>query len=635
MCGFIACFGRLPPEPMMRRSLDQILHRGPDDSGIHQSSNAWMGFRRLSIQDLSPAGHQPMVFGNGRFILTFNGEIYNFRELRRKHLGDVPHHSSGDTEVLGQMLERMPVIEVLSALRGMFAFIWYDTHLESVVAARDQFGIKPLYFEAKAGQICIGSELKSLIQLSPERSLNPDGLHSYLAFGSVSAPSSILSGVQSLGPGEWLEWNKADGLRTGSWNQQKWKPSEQWMKGGMSEWRETVRETVFASLKAHLVSDVEVGVFLSGGIDSSLVACAMHHLGHEKLKAFSIGYEQDVGVPDESGIAERTARHLGADFEREIITSSGLFEDFDKYIRAMDQPTGDALNTYLASRVAAKSVKVAMSGVGVDEWFGGYTYQKALYSAHKLGLTGATARIAIPILQAICGESALGKSHSAFRKIAQLLRILRHPDLVAMHAESRRFFADHEIAGAVTGSVVSSPASLTMETLREIAPDSFRNQLLALDSAGFLRNTLLRDADWSSMAHSLELRTPFVDRGVFGLASALPPDAKLTSSGGKKVFRECFTDILPDWILNDTKKKTFTLPKADWMRKPIWRNRIEDTLRSRSFSDRGILEKGMVEKVLGDFYSFRRGRSDFFVVCQKVWLLFVLEEWCRHHVDRN
>lgn len=631
MCGFINWFGGGADEARLQSGLAAITHRGPDDSGIHRSPDAWLGFRRLSIQDLSAAGHQPMVFGNGRFVLTFNGEIYNFRELRQKHLENIPHRSSGDTEVLGQMLERMPVGEVLNALRGMFAFVWYDSHLGKVVAARDQFGIKPLYFWADGGRLCAGSELKSLVRIVPGLSLDPDGLRSYLAFGSVSAPDSMLCGVKSLQAGECLEWDQADGPLVRRWNRQQWKPSGQRMKGGMPEWREAVRESVFGSVQAHLVSDVEVGVFLSGGLDSSLLACAMHHLGHPKLKAFSIGYEQDVGVPDESGIAERTARHLGASFEKEVITSAGLFADFDRYILAMDQPTGDALNTYLASRVAAKSVKVAMSGVGVDEWFGGYTYQKAMYLSHRLGLTGSAARKMLPLLQAVCGENALGKTHPAFRKASQLFRILAHPDLVAMHAASRRFFHDDQIGHIGTGR--SGPSSLGMEELREMAPDSFRNQLLALDSAGFLRHTLLRDADWSSMAHSLELRTPFVDKAIFELAAALPPEAKLTASGGKRVFRECFTDILPHWILDDRKKKTFTLPKADWMRKPQWRERIGDTLRSQRFDDRGIMGRRIVEKTLDDFYSFRRGRSDFFAVCQKVWLLFVLEEWCRHHID--
>ena len=636
MCGFAGCFGSVPSPGRLKRVLLALTARGPDDEGTYQDSAGWVGFRRLSILDLSPAGHQPMVFANGRYVLAFNGEIYNFRDLRTRFLAGVEHHSTGDTEVLGQMLERMPVENVLPELRGMFAFVWYDTREEVVVAARDHYGIKPLYFHSEVESLYVSSEIRALLELGIGRELNSAALLDCLSVGSVQSPGSILMGVRNLPPGHLLRWSQTDGLKMQGWYRATWKPKSEWMKGGMPAWREAVRETVFNSIRAHLESDVEVGVFLSGGLDSSLVASAMRHLGHTKLKAFSIGYEQDAGVPDESSTAARTAEYLGADFECEIITSAGLLSDFDSYIRAMDQPTGDALNTYLASRLAARSVKVAMSGVGIDEWFGGYTYHRALQRARETGLTHPLLRMAMPALERLFAEKGLGRYHPGFHKAGQLARLLKSGSLIDIHTTVRSFFKQHELADSpLLGGFDAWPAPYSEEELTTVAPDSFRHRLFALETRTFLQNTLLRDADWASMAHSLELRTPFVDTGIFELAATLPPEAKLTPASGKHVIRECFKDILPPWILDDKKKKTFTLPKMKWMRENAWRERIQDVLRSDRFRNRGILSQRATEQALDDFYSHSFTGISGFLASQKVWILFVLEEWMRAHIDSH
>ena len=634
MCGFIGCFGAVSSPERLTRALHSLAARGPDDEGCYQDAASWIGFRRLSILDLSLAGHQPMVFGNGRHVLAFNGEIYNHRELRTRLLAGVEHRSSGDTEVLGQLLERLPVEQVLAELRGMYAFLWYDTREQVLVAARDRYGIKPLYFHAAEGRLALASELRALLELEVARDLDPSGLLDYLAVGSVQSPSSILREVINVPPGHRLQWSQAHGIKMEPWYRPSWQAKPAWMKGGMPAWREAVRKTVFASIQAHLESDVEIGVFLSGGLDSSLVASVMRHLGHGKLKAFSIGYEQDAGVPDESSIAARTADYLGAKFECEVITSADVLAGFDSYIQAMDQPTGDALNTYLVSRVAARSVKVAMSGVGVDEWFGGYTYHRALQAAWSAGLMRPGLNKVMPTMARLLCPKGLGRLHPIFLKASHLAGLLQAPDLIGIHTLARSFFRRDDFTDSQQlGGLAAWRGAFTPDELRQDAPGSMRHQLFALETSTFLQNTLLRDCDWSSMAHSLELRTPFVDQEVFELAAHLPPEAKLTCRSSKRVMRECFQDILPPWILDDRKKKTFTLPKMKWMREKAWAERIQDTLRSARWQDRGFMSRRATALALNDFYSTATAGDSGFLRSQKVWLLFVLEEWLRAHID--
>lgn len=637
MCGFLGCFGELPSVERRRTGLKQIELRGPDAEGVFENETAWIGFRRLSIQDLSEHGDQPMTFDEGRYVLVFNGEIYNHHDLRQTHLEGVAHQSTGDTEVLGQMLERLPLTEVLPLLRGMFAFLWFDTKTGELLAARDRFGIKPLYYQVDAKKISLASELKSLIVLEKEVHVDRHGLASFLASGSVASPSTMIEGLHCLQPGHFLRWSLAkseDGVQIEKWHILKWKPKSEWLQGGMPAWREETRERVFDSIRAHLVSDVEVGVFLSGGIDSSLVACAMKHVGHEKLKAFSVGYEQDSGVPDESSVAERTAKHLGAKFSREIVTSDSLFEDFDSYIAVMDQPTGDALNTYLASKVAGREVKVVMSGVGVDEWFGGYRFHRAFLQAENAGLlklpgrrVGAAALLQIFKLL----PAGLKKRGAQAQYFAELMQ---ECGLRELQLAARTFFNEDDLLRNGFWAREIQRDRLGDDWFKAVAPDSFSHQLYALETESFLQNTLLRDADWASMSQSIELRTPFVDQGIFELSAMLPPEAKLTPKINKRVFRECFTDILPEWITADQKKKTFTLPKSKWMRERRWYERIQDVLRSESFESRGILKKATLAATLDDFHAARQAHKHAaFVRDQKIWMLFILEEWLRCHLD--
>jgi len=508
----------------------------------------------------------------------------------------------------------------------MFAFAWWDREERSLVVARDHFGIKPLFYALRGRELFIGSELRSVARLAQvPLGLSKRALAQYFRWGAVQAPDTIIDGVECLPPGHLLRWSQGE-LKIERWFTPSWP--------GRSEWhahRDDVRKAVLGSVESHLVSDVPVGVFLSGGLDSSLMAACMKHLGQSDVQAFSIGYEENAGVPDESDTAERTAKHLGCRFVRERLTADSLFAKLDGYFASLDQPTGDALNTYLVSQLAAQHVKVALSGLGADEWFAGYNYHRLARLARlsplsriALGrVTGAGSRF----IESFLPQSA--KGHKAWKALLYASGGAGQT-AAEIHTQGRTIMSPAALAQLL--GMVSSEAhrctednALRSHLIAEIdtrAPDSWLNQLLLLETETYLANTLLRDNDCTSMAHSLELRVPLVDRDIFALAGRVKPSDKLSMTTGKKILRDAFRDLLPDWINHDTQKKTFTLPLMKWMRTPKWQSRIRDTLQNPRLVD-AAATKRLVDRYFADTTDTKAAWH----LSQPVWMLFVLESW--------
>lgn len=632
MCGFITWFGAGCKGRNLPSALASITHRGPDDQGVESDDWSWMGFRRLAILDLSAAGHQPMIFGDGRYRLVFNGEIYNYAELRTRYLQDVRLDSGGDTAVLGALLERMPLEKVLGELRGMFSFVWYDCLDRTVKAARDHFGIKPLYYlETADGGLGLASEMRALdYACGHSLSLDTTAVGDYFRWGAVQGPHSLLEGLRTLSPGHWLEKRERAPLTTGRWFTPEWRPDVS-RKRSTSDWKEKTRSEVLHSVKAHLVSDVPVGVFLSSGLDSSIIACALKELGQRKFTAFSIGYEDGSGVEDESRQAQRSAKFFGAEFHAEVIGPDTLFNGFEKYIESLDQPTGDGFNTFLVVGLAAQHVKVALSGLGADEFFCGYTFHRMLHKASEWGLRSLPSRkFLLPFLQFLGSNPRLADRSAFLRKGAAFSRMMRHESLGAIYREWRGMMPEMDIA-TLTG--MSQPAGGGLDSLPDVTDlqrlggDEEAHRLLALESQCYLPNTLLRDNDCVSMAHSLELRTPFVDREIFALSSKMPSDQKLNGQVGKKILREAFADLLPPWVKEEKLKKTFTLPLMKWLRSPQWKGRIDDVLRSRGGFIRGQGGGAALDHILARFHEQNAYDKSAWHTSQRVWLCLVLEAW--------
>jgi asparagine synthase (glutamine-hydrolysing) len=358
----------------------------------------------------------------------------------------------------------------------------------------------------------------------------------------------------------------------------------------------------------------------------------MKHLGQSDVQAFSIGYEEDAGVPDESDTAERTAQHLGCRFVRERLTADTLESRLDHYFASLDQPTGDALNTYLASQLAAQHVKVTLSGLGADEWFAGYNYHRLALLAQRSPLaqsalgrvTGAGLRFA----EAFLPQKA--KGHKAWKAL------LYASGGAGANATEIHTMARTVLSAPALGRLLGMPLAEAKRCTEELAPhaniaqqgpDSWLHQLLLLETESYLSNTLLRDNDCTSMAHGLELRVPLVDPEIFRLAGRLPPDSKLSMTTGKRILREAFKDLLPDWINHDKQKKTFTLPLMKWMRQPKWKARIIDTLTSQKARERGWVNPEQTQKLIDHYFASSSDTKAAWHLSQPVWMLFVLESW--------
>lgn len=638
MCGFLTWFGCRPVERVLEAGLESIVHRGPDDSGVEADDFAWMGFRRLSILDLQPSGHQPMIFGGGRFVLTFNGEIYNFAELRKRYLGDVALRSTGDTAVLGSLLERFPIEKVLSELRGMFAFVWYDRKARRIVGARDHFGIKPLYLKETSDGIGIASEMRAIDVVDGfSAELNPAAIRDFFRWGAVQAPLTMLSGIRALMPGERFSWTAEEGLSLEKWFEPVWESPDGEQNCG-SAWKEQTRSVVLDSVRAHLVSDVPVGIFLSGGLDSTLIACALRELGQTRMTAFSIGYEDGAGVEDESGVARKTADFLDTDFHRHIIGPGTLEETFDRFVVSLDQPTGDGFNTFLVAELACQHVKVALSGLGADEFFSGYTFHRVHRNFARSPLANRWLRRAgLPVVERVASFGPLLKHSSKARKLASFARIFREESLPEIHRNWRGIFTEAELNAMFGGSGRSAETlrALDEATMQRRGGRSMPHQMLVLETASYLPNTLLRDNDCVSMAHSLELRTPFVDREIFQLSASMPSACKLDSKRGKKILREAFDPLLPPWIKEEKRKKTFTLPLMKWLKSPAW----EDRLRASFFDSDSVLhEIGAGHLLQGQLRHFLGSTShdkSTWTATQRVWQAFVFNEWWRRREVRK
>lgn len=552
---------RLDPEAARRA----LAHRGPDDSGRFDGEAAGahctLVHTRLSIIDLSPGGHQPMPSGDGRYQVVFNGELYNHAEVRRElEARGVRFRSSSDTEVLVEAYARWGAAAI-DRFRGMFAFAIWDTRLGTLFVARDRLGIKPLYLaELRGGGLAFASELRALLAAgAAPRKLSRAGLRSYLSWGSVAEPLTMIEGVRTLLPGTYATWQGGD-LREKSYWQLRPGPTVELT---FDEAVERVRPVLREAVKLRLVSDVPVGVFLSGGIDSSVLATLASQASGGRVQAFTVAFEERE--LSEAEHAAELARELGCPHHVLLLRHDGTLEsEVAEAFSALDQPSADGVNTYVVSKaVRGAGVKVALSGLGGDELFAGYGYFRQFSRALRVAgsLPRATQRwLADPRLARVLGPRA--------SQAAKLGAMLGAGSAVnGTYVGMRSMFTPPQVDALLGQRSRQDRGGETTIVPGVYAAGDPLNLYSALELSNYLRNTLLRDADAMSMAHGLEIRVPLLDHRLLEAVLPLAGSVKLSSTANKPLLSACVPELPASVHLRP--KRGFLLPFEAWLRGPL------------------------------------------------------------------
>jgi asparagine synthase (glutamine-hydrolysing) len=627
MCGIAGIIGQVTnAETRLQQMSKALVHRGPDDDGQHIWSpaerQAFAAFthRRLAIIDLSPAAHQPMHTPDGLFTIIFNGEIYNYRSLRKElETEGVEFRSHSDTEVLLQLYARRGA-DCLKWLRGMFAFAVRNNESGEVFLARDPLGIKPLYYYQAAKQFVFASELRAVMAsgLMPRRLSRP-GLLSYLQNGSISGPVTIIDKIHLLPPGHFMRVRPRE---DGSISIECRNYAVDLIANGNAITGlqrdaavEALREALKESVRVHLESDVPLGPFLSGGMDSSAIVALMSAVSKEKPSTFSVVFHEERF--SEAVHARQVANTFGTIHHEILLGQDRLFEMLPAAVSAEDQPTMDGINTYVVSKAVREAgITVALSGLGGDELFGGYpTFRRAqrLQTAthFPIAVRGAVSSV---------GRLVWNRSRQQ-DKLWQLLESDGSPQMAC--AVSRQLLSEHELE-LVLGKTRDEPAQNGQGANQPFDDGDFFNAVSRYELSGYMANTLLRDTDSMSMAHSLEVRVPFIDVEIVRLVLSLPGTWKQNGGRQKPLLQDALGDLLPPEIVSRP-KMGFSLPFQDWIQSRL-RDQIETAFAADLEFDSIGLKAAGVRKIWTRFLQAPES-----VGWSRPWALYVLNRWCRRH----
>jgi len=639
MCGIfgiVARDGRVPAD-VLERATQSLAHRGPDDSGtviLHDSVRGpveiGLGNRRLAILDLSPLAHQPMHDPDTGNWIVYNGEIYNFRDVRKElEQSGTKFVSHSDTEVLLKAYARWGE-KCLAKFRGMFAFAIWDARQHYLFLARDPMGIKPLYYAESGSYFLFASEVRTILGtgLVPRR-LDHAGLLNYLTFGSAQDPLTLIEGVHALPPGHSLVWERGATRQSAYWdllddaNDQGSGPTRSSSTEERSRAASDLCPVLEEAVRLQLVSDVPVGVFLSGGIDSSALVSILSRGGVTPSTFSLIFREADFSEAEHS---RTVARKFHTDHHEITVSQQDVLASIPDALRAMDLPSMDAINTYFVSREArAAGVKVALSGLGGDEVFAGYSNFRSVPRMERFTQFWKHVPHAArdPLASAF---AALAPATDQNRKLASLVRDngrVLHPYFLSRMlftpAQRDLLFPPSDTGAA--GRAAASQSAILQQALHLDAV----NRVSYLETRCYMLNTLLRDSDFMSMSQGLEVRVPLIDHRLAKAVLALPGAWKLNGNTPKRLLIEALGNSLPDDIVHRP-KRGFTLPFEQWMRGDL-RVEVEPVLEKKVSHGplAGLLRPDQVQRVWHDFL---RGATSW----TRPWSLYVLQRWCELHL---
>ncbi len=612
ICGLVALDGRQVDPSGLEAMAQALEHRGPDDAGQDVEGPVALAARRLSIIDLEH-GHQPIRNEDGTIVVVQNGEIFNHDELRKELQANGHRFATRcDTEVLVHAYEEHgPAF--LDRLRGMFALALWDSRSRRLLLARDAFGIKPLLWRESGGVLSFASELSALRrQPGFQEDLDPDALEAYFATNSIPSPLSVYRGVRKLPPGHVLEWRPGSAPEVRRWGRPKPVPTAAMRHEDEGVLAHELRGVLRDSVAAHLVADVPVGVFLSGGIDSGALAALAAEQVQEPLRTFSVGFEERTF--DELAGAREVASRIGADHHEVVLRAADAADLLPRVVAAYDEPFGDSsmLPTFAVSELAARHVKVTLSGEGGDELFGGYQTYVAALLAPRLG---RPARALLPVIERLPSSS---------RRVSLDYKARRFARAAAL-GPVERMFGFKEILSADARADLLGPGHRAdpVDRLRarwaETAGADDLARLQDLDEGIYLAEDLLTKSDRASMAHSLEVRVPFCDVHVAAFAHALPRAMKVRALQTKRLLRQAVAPLLPRSVVQGP-KRGFSIPAAAWLRGPLL-PLARDVLSPDALRSAGLFDPAIARRLL-DEHAARRddhSRALWGLVCFALW----------------
>jgi len=602
-------------------SVEALAVRGPDDRGmwVRSGGRVGLGHTRLSILDLSPLGHQPMRSPDGSLTMVFNGEIYNFAAVRAE-LEALGHRfrSSGDSEVLVAALQEWGV-KAVDRFVGMFAIAVWNERERRLTLIRDRMGVKPLYYAWDGSRFWFGSELKALRALREWRAeIDRDAVGEYLQFGYVSAPRSIYRNVAKLLPGHWLELGEVgEPVAHRYWSPV---PQEAPLEGSEESIEQRLELLMVDAFRYRMVADVPVGLFLSGGIDSTLVAALLTRYGGGELRTFTIGF--DDPRYDESQWARKVAGYLGTKHTQQIVTARDMIGVLGEWADLYDEPFGDqsGVPTYLVSKMARRHVKVALSADGGDELFSGYShYGVVLERERALSRVPMFARRAIASLPISRASSLLPPASHAMRRnvierLEKLHRLFPALDRGTMYDLAMSFWTPWEISSLLGASTAPREA---------VAAPDFADQMSLTDMRHYLPDDILVKVDRTTMAAGLEGREPLLDHRLVEFAMRLPLSMRRGELGTKHLVRKILYRHVPRELI-DRPKQGFAIPLGRWLRGEL-APLLDQYLEPRRVKDAGIFDPEGVRRAVANFRE--GGTANERLDVQKVWLLLAFEMW--------
>lgn len=607
MCGItgVMYFEDREPSPELLKSMtDCIVHRGPDDIGFWSDNRIGLGFRRLSIIDLKE-GHQPLANEDDTVWIAFNGEIYNYKYLRDS-LQSKGHQfkTHTDTEVIVHLYEEYGEACV-EKLRGMFGFVIWDRRKRLLFGARDHFGIKPFYYYHDGSRFLFGSEIKSLLAAGVERSIHRESLLNYLTFQYVPEPDTMFDGIRKLPPGHTVTVTY-DGQMS---IRQYWDPMLAPEERSFEDCVEQIRSTLQDSVIHHMQSDVERGCFLSSGIDSTAIATLMRSI--EPIRTFSVGFE---GANNETVIARQTANAIDTEHYDKIITEADYFATLPKAVWHQDEPVADpsAIALYHVAQLAREHVTVVLSGEGADELFGGYRIYNEPNSLAPIERLPHGVKRMLHALARVLPEGFKGRNYLLRGTTPLEQRFLGNAKIFTEEMKADIVRADRELLRSYRNPL--EVAKVFYDRSKHLDPVS---RMQYIDMNLWLPGDILMKADKMTMAHSLELRVPFLDVELYEVARRIPAKYRIAQGTTKYVFRKAMEGIIPDFILNRP-KLGFPVPMRDWMKGPRGQQIVEQIEGS------GIEEYIRLDTVRSMLNAHRSGQGDY---ARRIWTIYMFALW--------